>query len=127
MNKAYIIGNLTKDPELRYTGSGTPVCSLSVAVGRNYKGADGKQITDFFTVIAWRGLAESCAKYLSKGKKVAVVGELNNRSYEKDGEKRYVTEIKADEVEFLSPRSATEAAPPDMSGFTEIPDEDLPF
>lgn len=127
MNKVYMIGNLTKDPELRHTGSGTPVCSFSIAVNRNYKGADGKQITDFFTVIAWRGLAESCAKYLDKGKKVAVVGELNNRSYDKNGEKRYITEIKADEVEFLSPRSATEAAPPDMSGFTEIPDEDLPF
>lgn len=128
MNKITLIGNLTRDVEMRHTGSGIPVCSFSVAVNRRFKDAEGKVVTDFFTIVAWRGLAENCAKYLGKGKKVAVVGELNNRSYEdKDGSKRYITEIVADEVEFLSPRTTTEAAPPDMSGFTEIPDDELPF
>lgn len=103
MNKTILIGNLTKDPEYATTTSGTPVCKMSLAVNRNFTNANGERDTDFFNIVAWRGLADNCAKYLSKGKKIAVVGQIQNRSYEKDGEKKYVTEIMADEIEFLSP------------------------
>ena len=125
MNKVIITGNLTKEPDLRTTGSGTTVCTLSVAVTRRFKGQNGEKQTDFFTVIAWKQLAEMCGKYLSKGKKVAVVGELQTRSYEKDGVKRYITEIIADEVEFLTPKETESHAEP--TGFIDIQDSDLPF
>ena len=106
MNHCILIGNLTKDPELKTTPSGVPVCAFSIAVNRPHKGADGNREVDFFNIITWRGLAENCAKYLTKGKKAAVSGEIQNRSYEdKDGNKRYVTEIVAQDVEFLSASS----------------------
>lgn len=109
MNKCVLIGNLTKDPELKTTPSGVPVCAFSIAVNRPHKGADGNREVDFFNIITWRGLAENCAKYLTKGKKAAVTGEIQNRSYEdKDGNKRYVTEIIASDVEFLSLSTPTE-------------------
>lgn len=103
MNKCVLIGNVTKDPELKTTPSGVPVCAFSIAVNRPHKGADGNREVDFFNIITWRGLAENCAKYLTKGKKAAVSGEIQNRSYEdKDGNKRYTTEIIASSVDFLS-------------------------
>lgn len=99
MNKAVLIGNLTKDPDLRQTTSGTAVCTFTVAVKRPHK----KDETDFLPVVAWSKTAEVCGKYLAKGSKVAVSGSVQTRSYEaKDGSKRYVTEIVADEVEFLN-------------------------
>ncbi len=140
-----MIGNLTKDPEVRSTGSGVSVCSFRIAVTRRFAGQGGERVSDFFDVVAWRSLAELCGKYLAKGRKVAVVGELQTRTYDaKDGTKRYVTEIVADEVEFLTPRGqgegggyegggyATEgrhAAPaaPAADGFTDIEDDELPF
>ena len=98
MNKISIIGNLTKDPESRDTQNGT-VCKFSVAVSRRLK----RDVTDFFNVVAWKSLAENCMKYLSKGKKVAVSGEMQFRTYENSkGEKQNISEIIADEVEFLS-------------------------
>ncbi len=103
MNKAFIIGNLTKAPELKTTQSGVSVCNFTVAVNRAYKDQNGERQVDFLPVVVWRGLAESCAKYLDKGRKVAVVGEIQTRSYDaQDGTKRYVTEIIASDVEFLS-------------------------
>lgn len=105
MNKSFFIGNLTKDPELRSTQSGKAVASFTIAVNRRFKNQAGEAVTDFFPVTVWGQLAEVCGRYLAKGKKVAVVGELQTRNYEaKDGTKRYVTEIVADEVEFLSPK-----------------------
>lgn len=102
MNKVYLVGNLTRDPELFETASGLKICKFGIAVNRNYVNEDGERETDFFNVIAWRGLGENCAKYLKKGNKVAIIGELRNRSYETEaGEKRFVTEIMANEVEFL--------------------------
>ena len=103
MNKVLMIGNLTKDPEHTTTTSGTAVCKMTIAVNRNFTNANGKRETDYFNVVAWRTLADNCAKYLEKGKKIAVVGSLQTRSYESNGEKKYVTEIMADEIEFLSP------------------------
>ena len=107
MNKVILIGNLTKDPELTETPSGVAVCRFSIAVSREYANTDGNRETDFFNITVWRGRAENCGKYLKKGNKVAIVGSLQNRSYEdKDGIKRNVTDIIASEVEFLTPKSS---------------------
>mgnify|MGYP002521804733 CR=1 FL=1 len=107
MNKVYLIGNLTRDPEVSETGSGLTLCRFSIAVNRNYSSSDGERQTDFFNITVWRALAENCGKYLKKGSKVAVVGSLQNRSYEdKDGIKRNVTDIVANEVEFLSSKNS---------------------
>ena len=126
MNQVTIIGNLTKAPDMRQTTSGKNVCSLTIAVNRRYKGADGKTTADFFSVQAWEKLAELCARYLDKGSKVFVSGELRNRSYEaKDGSKRTVTEIIANEVEFLSPKA--EPATPPVEEWEQVEDSDLPF
>ena len=107
MNKVILIGNLTRDPELSETSSGVAVCRFSIAVSRDYANSEGNRETDFFNITVWRGRAENCGKYLKKGNKVAVVGSLQNRSYEdKDGIKRNVTDIVANEVEFLTPKNA---------------------
>lgn len=127
MNKVILIGNLSKPPELRTTNNGTSVCTFSIAVNRKYKAQDGSQITDFFDIVAWRQLAELCGKYLEKGRKIGIVGELQTRSYEsKDGTKRYVTEIVASEVEFLTPKGSVQGTV-DAEGFTDVDDQDLPF
>ena len=108
MNKVILIGNLTRDPELSETPNGVAVCRFSIAVSRDYSNSEGTRETDFFNVTVWRGRAEVCGKYLRKGNKVAVVGSLQNRSYEdKDGIKRNVTDIIASEVEFLTPKGAS--------------------
>lgn len=104
MNKIIITGNLAANPELRTTQNGIAVCSFRVAVSRKFKKADGTRPTDFLPVVAWRGLAESCSKYLHKGSKVLVEGSAEVRDYEKDGHKVYVTEIQATDVEFLTPK-----------------------
>ena len=106
MNKVFLIGNLTRDPELRTTASSKSVCSFSIAVNRAFSNQQGEKVTDFFNIIVWGKLGENCAKYLSKGRKVAVMGEIQNRSYEKDGVKRTVTEIIASDVEFLTARDS---------------------
>lgn len=107
MNKVILIGNLTRDPELSETPGGIAVCRFAIAVSRDYANADGSRETDFFNITVWRGRAENCGKYLKKGNKVAVIGSLQNRSYEdKDGIKRNVTDVVANEVEFLTPKSA---------------------
>ena len=127
MNKVFLIGNLSKDPELRTTNSGISVCTFSIAVNRR-KDKDGNSTADFFSIVAWRQLAELCSKYLAKGRKVAVVGELQTRSYEaKDGTKRHVTEIVANEIEFLTPKGESKEQANFAEGFTEIDGSDLPF
>lgn len=152
MNKIFIIGNLTHDPETRTTTSGVSVCSFSVAVTRRYAQAGGERQTDYFRVNAWRQLGETCQKFLAKGRKVAVVGELQARTYEtKEGATRISLDISADEVEFLSPRQQEGGAPApysgggspapysgdsqksggsamqDLSGFENIREDELPF
>lgn len=143
MNKAFLVGNLTRDPELRTTSGGIPVCSFSIAINRRFKNASGQQETDFINITAWRQLGELCAKYLVKGRKVCVVGAIQTRTYEaQDGSKRNAFEVVADEVEFLSPmqqqtgeyRPATSGVPaepndfsPADSGFTQVDDDELPF
>ena len=127
MNKVILIGNLSKPPELRTTNNGTSVCTFSIAVNRKYKAQDGSQITDFFDIVVWRQLAELCGKYLAKGRKVGIIGELQTRSYKaKDGTNRHVAEVVASEVEFLTPKGAVQRTV-DAEGFTDVDDSDLPF
>ncbi len=135
MNKVYLIGNLTRDPELSTTNSGVSVCRLSIAVSRRFANADGGRETDFFNVTAWRATAENCAKYLKKGSKIAVVGSIQTRTYEKnDGTKGFSVDIVADEVEFLSSKNegSSETSAPASSGapvsdLQPVDDDDLPF
>ena len=139
MNKLTIIGNLTNDPEMRATPSGVTVCAFTVAVNRRFANSDGDRITDFFRVNAWRQLGESCGKYLAKGRKVAVVGELEARTYQaKDGSTRMSLDVAADEVEFLSPKDEEPKRKKDTASvangritpddqFTDIDTSDLPF
>ena len=105
MNRCVLVGNLTRDPDLR-TGvnTGTSICNFTVAVTRRFaKQPGGEREADFIPVVVFRGQAESCAKYLRKGSQVAVCGSIQTRTYDaKDGPRRYVTEVIADEVQFLS-------------------------
>ena len=106
MNKLIIIGNLTKDPELRSTQSGVQVCSFTVAVNRKAT-KDGTPEADFFRVTAWRQLAEICGKYLVKGNKVCVIGPVSCEQYAgKDGKAYANMIVTADEVQFLTPKTA---------------------
>ena len=139
MNKIVLIGNLTHDPETRSTASGVTVCSFTIAVNRRFASQGGEKQTDFFRINAWRQLGDVCSRYLAKGRKVAVVGELQARTYEaKDGTTRMSLDVAADEVEFLTPKSADDsgsgysaprpqAPAQDLAGFTDINSDDLPF
>lgn len=132
MNKVILIGNLAADPESRTTQSGIAQCTLHIAVQRRFANAQGVREADFFNVVCWRNTAEFAAKYLSKGRRVAVEGSLQTRSYDaQDGSKRYVTEIIADNVEFCdsAPKQSNEPYPTNRSAekFEEVEDEDLPF
>ena len=144
MNKLFIIGNLTRDPELRTTRDGTPVCSFTVAVNRRFRQnaeAGNQPEADFFRVTAWRGLGENCSKYLAKGRKVGVTGTVSVSTYTgSDGTTRATLEVTADDVEFLSPRGEGGMAPampqnvpasaapvPAGNDFVKVEEEDLPF
>lgn len=106
MNKLTIIGNLTRDPELRTTTTGINVCSFTVAVNRRKKEGQEQADADYFNVSAWRERGEICAKYLAKGRKVCVVGPVSVRSFTRnDGSAGASLEVTAEEVEFLSSRS----------------------
>lgn len=108
LNKVFLMGNLTRDPELRHTAQGTSVANFDIAVNRTYKASDGdfKREVNYFKIVVWSKQGENCAKYLSKGRPVMVEGRLQNRSYETtEGQKRTVTEIIADNVQFLGGRS----------------------
>ena len=114
LNKAMIIGNLGRDPEMRYTQSGQAVTQFTVAVNRNYKDASGewKEETEWFRVVAWAALAERTAEYLRKGRKVYVEGRLQTRTWEgQDGQKRYTTELVANQVTSLQPRTREDGIP----------------
>ena len=128
MNKCFLIGNLTRDPEVTITNSGLTLCRFSIAVTRRFANAEGEKETDFFNIVAWRSLGELCSKYLHKGSKVAVVGSINNRSYDaQDGTKRTVTEISADEVEFLTTKGSSEEKTEVVADLQPIEDDSLPF
>ena len=121
MNKVFLTGRTTKEIELATTNNGTNVTRFTLAVGRK-----GSEETDFLTIVAWRTLAENCKKYVKKGDKIAVVGKIENRTYEVQGSKRYATEIVADEIEFLNSKKDNfqEQRERDL---TPITDDDIPF
>jgi len=146
VNKAILVGNLGKDPELKYTPSGTAVCTFSLATTERYKDKSGQtqDKTEWHNIVVWAGLAEICGKYLTKGKQVYIEGRIQNRSYDdRDGNKRYVSEIVASEMQMLSrageqggggpaaggnrPASASPqgASRDEESQFN--PDDDIPF
>ena len=141
MNKLTIIGNLTRDPELRTTSAGINVCSFTVAVNRRTRrDAQTQPEADFFRVSAWRQLGENCAKFLAKGRKVCVIGPVSVRTYQgNDGATHASLEVTADDVEFLSSRNdgeaaggysapaAAPAAEPQAAGFTAVETDELPF
>lgn len=107
MNKVFLIGNLTRDPELRETPSGVSMCRFAIAVQRPYSSQDGERQTDFFECTAWRGLGETIARFTKKGKKVAVSGSIQIRNYEDNqGNKRTAVDIIVQDCEFLSPRDS---------------------
>ena len=127
MNRCFIIGNLTRDPENRVTQSGSSVCSFTVAVNR--RGQDDK--TDFFRVSAWNKTGDTCQKYLAKGRKVAVTGPVSVSTYTGQDGKVYANlEVMAQDVEFLTPKGEQPApapASPSNNGYQEVTDDDLPF
>lgn len=139
MNKITLIGNLTRDPEISTTQSGVNFTRFTIAVNRPFTNSNGERVADYFDVIAWRQLADNCAKYLYKGSKVGIVGTVNRRQYEdRDSIKRTSFDVVADEVEFLTPRQnngdhrdTVEPRVDPASGRMELTpvdnDDDLPF
>ncbi len=141
MNKVFLIGNLTRDPELTETPSGVAVCHFAIAVNRGYASQDGERQTDFFNCTAWRGQAETIARYTKKGNKVAVSGSIQLRNYEDNqGVKRTAVDIVVQDVEFLTPKAGEgfdefDAAPRSAAPAKKKPalkaldddDSDIPF
>lgn len=142
MNKVFLIGNLTRDPELSETSAGVSVCHFGIAVNRSYASSDGERQTDFFNVTAWRGLADTVARYTKKGNKIAVTGSIQIRNYEDNqGVKRTAVDVIAQDIEFLTSKNpnsgedfydapaAPAAAParkkPALQSFDD--DGDIPF
>lgn len=106
MNRVILIGNLASAPDTRATQNGITVCTFRLAVQRRFKNQQGERESDFINIVCWRQLADICGKYLAKGRKAAIEGSMQTRSYQaQDGSKRYVTEVIADSVELLTPRS----------------------
>ncbi len=130
MNRIVVTGRITKELELKTTGSGTAVLSFTVAVNRRFKNAEGKYDADFFNCVAWRQNAEFISKYFTKGSMIALEGTLQNRSYTaQDNSKHTVTEIMVENAEFCGSKdSKPEGKPkPKNDGFVEVDDNDLPF
>ena len=148
MNKVFLIGRLTREVELRYTGSNIPAATFTLAVNRNFTNQAGEKEADFINIVVWRKAAENCKNYLTKGSQVAIEGRIQTRNYDgQDGKKVYVTEVVADNVEFLSTKPSgqqtgqqekTEAEIlnevvnnddpyADFGNSIEISDDDLPF
>lgn len=141
LNRTFLVGRLTKDPEVRQTTSGTPVANFTIAVNRRYKNAAGewKDETTFVGIVAWQKLAELCKQYLAKGRAVLVEGKLQSHSWEtEDGQKRTLLEVRADRVEFLDrgesrpaaePASGAPGGPPEPAAppAGQQVDDDLPF
>ena len=125
LNKIFLIGRLTRDPELRRTQSGTPVASFALAVDRDFKAQNGEKETDFIDVVAWRNKAEFVSKYFTKGRMAVVEGRLQIRDWtDKDGNKRKAAEVIADNVYFGDAKKDAVAD----QGFAEIEDDgDIPF
>lgn len=129
MNQVILIGNMTADPELRHTQANDAVCNFTIAVSRRFKNKDGGHDADFINCVAWRSTASFLAEYGAKGRKVAVVGELQSRQYEKDGQKRTAVEVNVSSAEFVAPKGDAKGTPSgvDAGEFIEVKDDKLPF
>lgn len=147
MNVCSLVGNLTRDPELKTTGGGKSVCTFSLACNRRTKSADGRQEADFINIVVWEKTGEACARYLKKGSKCGVIGSIRTSTYEYEGAKRYKVEVIAREVEFYKggsgkqengsaqgrpaaqkqPEYNPEPMDEGYDGYTEIDDDELPF
>ena len=124
MNKVFLIGRLTRDPELRYTGNNTPVTSFTIAVNRTYTNQSGEREADFINCVVWDKQAENLVKYQKKGNQIAVDGRIQTRNYEdKDGKRVYVTEILANNISFLDSKG-TNTSSNDFNSLPEPPRED---
>lgn len=128
MNKVFLIGNLTRDPEMRTTSNGISLCSFGLAVNRRRK-VESQPEVDFFNVTAWRQLGDNCGRFLRKGSKVCVMGAVQIRVYDaQDGTKRTAVDIDASDIEFLP--SASQRGEPDSArqeGYPQADDDDMPF
>lgn len=126
LNQVFIIGNLTKDPEQKFTTGGTAVCNMAVATNEKFKNKAGEwaEKTEYHTIVLWSKLAEIATEYLKKGSKVFVEGRLQTRSYEKDGAKKYVTEIVASDIIMLDGKPSVAPTKPVSE---PISDDDIPF
>jgi len=137
VNKVILIGNLGRDPEIRQLESGVKVASFSLATTESYKGKDGNRVdqTEWHNIVLWRGLAEVAEKYLKKGNSVYVEGKIRTRSWDdKDGNKRYTTEIVGDNMTMLTTKRESEGSsyqappPPNEEPQSQMPEaDDLPF
>jgi len=139
INKVILIGRLGSDPEVRYTPSGVAVANFNIATSEEWKDKESgekKERTEWHRIVAWRRLGEICGEYLSKGKQVYIEGRLQTRDWEdRDGNKRYTTEIVASDVQFLGARDSSESARPRSTSTTDyqgVPaqgpaDDDIPF
>lgn len=136
MNKVFLIGNLTKDPEISTTPNGVSVCNISIAVSRRFSNKDGVREADFFNITVWEPLADNCHKFLRKGSKVAIEGNLRYRNYDApDGTRRYVIDIVAENVEFLSTKNsgvgsdapAKDESTEEVTKLKPVDDDGLPF
>ncbi len=130
LNKVMVIGNLGADPEMRYTADGAAVTNFRIAASRSYTGSDGerKEETEWFRIVAFRKLAELCNQYLQKGRRVYVEGRLQTRSWEgQDGQKRYTTEVIAQDVQFLDSKPSGAPGSEDQDAPMDLEPEDVPF
>lgn len=135
LNRVILIGNLTRDPELRFTPNGRPVANFGIAVNRRWTNREGERVegVDYFNIVAWGRLAELCGDFINKGSPVAIEGRLQSRSWEaQDGSKRSAVEVVADNVQFLGRRSgereAPSAAPEELDDLQAVGvEEDIPF
>ncbi len=121
MNKVFLIGRLVRDPELRYTGSNTAVATFSIAVNRNFANQNGEREADFINIVVWRKQAENVKNYLTQGSQVAIDGRIQTRNYDdQNGQKRYVTEVVADNVQFLDTKASREQRQSNSSSSMDI-------
>ena len=133
MQKMFLIGNLTSDPALSATSNGKTVTRFRLAVNRRFSGQNGEKVTDFFRITTFGKMAENCSKYLAKGRKCCVVGELHPDTYtDNEGQTRMSLDVVADEVEFLTPKSEAQEPekkqkPITAADFTDIQSDDIPF
>ena len=127
-NKVTLIGRLTKDPEVRSSANNVSITHFTLAVNRNFTNSQGEREADFIPIVAFKTLAETCGKYLNKGKLIAVSGQIQTRNYEdKNGVKQYTTEVIANEIQFLDKKNSIDKQPDNPSIRDDDADDELPF